>query len=588
MYSSELKWNFIPPAPSVTDEKAKVSADDTTQGYLNGKLTAGANISLTEGTPGGNETLAIAVVSPYVGNVTGNVSGSSGSCTGNASTVTTNANLTGPITSVGNATSIASQTGTGTKFVVDTSPTIVTPTVASFLNANHTHAAAGATGGLVEHHSLNGLGDDDHTIYALLAGRAGGQILIGGTLASQNLTLQSTVHGTKGKILFGTSAYDEVNNLLGIGTAIPTNALSFTGQSAQIVWMERETTAATAGNNFTIQAGGAVSGGTNLNGGSLYLYPGLSTGTGKSGLYFGVSGAGATGTTDRTVVDAMSLIPGSSSANIPYLVIGDNTVTPLFPTLTKLLLVGSATDVVLEVSGTTAVAYTGIADYTFINRGVDSGTTRLATIQAITGVSKNVGQLRIAVKKAAADANPSTVATFNEDGYLGIGTVSPGSLLSVGSTSQFRVNTSGIIPVYNNIVTVSNGVPSEHATVDLTAQVAAIGATTLYAVPAAGVGMYRISFVAKVTTAATTSSVLGGAGGFQLLYTDPDTVVVTTPVHSYNSTTATLALNTTQAVYSGEIIVYAKASTNIQYKMGYTSAGATAMQFNLDIKLEAL
>jgi hypothetical protein len=39
----------------------------------------------------------------------------------------TNANLTGPITSVGNATSIASQTGTGTKFVVDNTPTLITP-----------------------------------------------------------------------------------------------------------------------------------------------------------------------------------------------------------------------------------------------------------------------------------------------------------------------------------------------------------------------------------------------------------------------------------------------------------------------------
>ena len=47
--------------------------------------------------------------------------------TGNAATVVTNANLTGVITSVGNATSIASQTGTGTKFVVDTSPTLITP-----------------------------------------------------------------------------------------------------------------------------------------------------------------------------------------------------------------------------------------------------------------------------------------------------------------------------------------------------------------------------------------------------------------------------------------------------------------------------
>ena len=38
-------------------------------------------------------------------------------------------NLTGVITSIGNATSIASQTGTGTKFVVDTSPTLVTPDI---------------------------------------------------------------------------------------------------------------------------------------------------------------------------------------------------------------------------------------------------------------------------------------------------------------------------------------------------------------------------------------------------------------------------------------------------------------------------
>ena len=49
-------------------------------------------------------------------------------------------NLTGPITSVGAVTSIASQTGTGTKFVVDTSPTLVTPNlgVASATSINGT------------------------------------------------------------------------------------------------------------------------------------------------------------------------------------------------------------------------------------------------------------------------------------------------------------------------------------------------------------------------------------------------------------------------------------------------------------------
>ena len=36
-------------------------------------------------------------------------------------------NLTGPITSVGNVTSVASQTGTGSKFVMDNTPTLITP-----------------------------------------------------------------------------------------------------------------------------------------------------------------------------------------------------------------------------------------------------------------------------------------------------------------------------------------------------------------------------------------------------------------------------------------------------------------------------
>jgi hypothetical protein len=42
-----------------SDELAKVSANDTTAGYLNGKLVAGDNITLTEQNDGGNETLEI-------------------------------------------------------------------------------------------------------------------------------------------------------------------------------------------------------------------------------------------------------------------------------------------------------------------------------------------------------------------------------------------------------------------------------------------------------------------------------------------------------------------------------------------------
>ncbi len=59
-------------------------------------------------------------------------------------------------------------------------------------------------------------------IFARLAGVAGGQTLNGGTAASENLTLRSTAHATRGKLLFGTgAAYEETTTRLGIGTQSP-------------------------------------------------------------------------------------------------------------------------------------------------------------------------------------------------------------------------------------------------------------------------------------------------------------------------------------------------------------------------------
>jgi hypothetical protein len=52
------------------------------------------------------------------------IASSTVSISGSAATVTTNANLTGPITSSGNATAIASQTGTGSTFVMSAGPII--------------------------------------------------------------------------------------------------------------------------------------------------------------------------------------------------------------------------------------------------------------------------------------------------------------------------------------------------------------------------------------------------------------------------------------------------------------------------------
>lgn len=53
----------------------------------------------------------------------------------------------------------------------------------------------------------------------------------GSKTASGTLTLKSTINATKGKIIFGTSVYDEANNRLGVANSTPTEALDVTGNA---------------------------------------------------------------------------------------------------------------------------------------------------------------------------------------------------------------------------------------------------------------------------------------------------------------------------------------------------------------------
>ena len=113
--------------------------------------------------------------------------------------------------------------------------------------------------------------------------------------------------------------FEFVGNI-GIGVSSPTNQLSFSGQSAQIAWMERNVTAATAGQSLTIQAGGAVSGGTDLFGGNLILSSGIGTGTAgginslNNAIIFKTANLGATtGTSDNTPSEAMRVYLESST-----------------------------------------------------------------------------------------------------------------------------------------------------------------------------------------------------------------------------------------------------------------------------------
>ncbi|MES2394509.1 MAG: hypothetical protein V4549_00815 [Bacteroidota bacterium] len=129
----------------------------TTNANLTGEVTSIGNAAtlgsftslslktaLTDETGSGAAVFATSptFITPILGTPTSgiatNLTGTAAGLT--AGNVTTNADLTGPITSVGNATSIASQTGTGTTFVMNTSPTLVTPVLgvatATSINGN--------------------------------------------------------------------------------------------------------------------------------------------------------------------------------------------------------------------------------------------------------------------------------------------------------------------------------------------------------------------------------------------------------------------------------------------------------------------
>jgi hypothetical protein len=79
----------------------------------------------------------------------------------------------------------------------------------------------------LDHGAFGGQTDDDHTQYALLVGRAGGQTLIGGTASLEILTLQGSAHGDGGLIV--------LNNDTIVSTASDVAAVkvspTFTGSS---------------------------------------------------------------------------------------------------------------------------------------------------------------------------------------------------------------------------------------------------------------------------------------------------------------------------------------------------------------------
>lgn len=119
---------------------------------------------------------------------------------------------------------------------------------------------------------------------------------------------------------------------VGLGTIVPTQDLSFDGTAARVWWMERHTTANTAGNTLTIQAGGATSAATDKAGGNVIISPGASTGTGRVNARIkGYTVATATGTSDNTQIDRLLIglfkaLTNNTAITVVNVTVASNTV----------------------------------------------------------------------------------------------------------------------------------------------------------------------------------------------------------------------------------------------------------------------
>lgn len=208
-----------------------------------------------------------------------------------------------------------------------------------------------------------------------------------------------------------------------------------------------------------------------------------------------------------------------------------------------------------------------------------------------SGMAVNTGAT-IATRRALVVNNATGAGTLTDQIGLDIATLTKGASNNIA----IRTGASGVLEIgnkftkYNNIATVSNGVPSELATVDLATQAAAIAATTIYTPTATG--LFRISIYLQVTRAATTSSILGGATGVVITYNDGDGNVAQSDTAALATTTGTIAItaagNTTATNLEGTMVIYARTGVAIQYAIGYTSVGVTTMQFAAHLKVEAL
>lgn len=380
-----------------------------------------------------------------------------------AATVTTNANLTGVITSVGNTTSIGAQTGTGSTFVVQTSPSLITPVLGVATGTSLSVTSGLSTG-------TSGPTGVDGLLSWRNAANAFTQAFRGSAVAASITYVLPTTDPTAGQVLAATTPSVGVSTLswasVGTGSVTSVSVVTANGISGTVATATSTpaitlvlgaiTPTTVNGNTFTTGTGTLTLGlntlSVNANSSISGTFTGSSSGanTGDQTTITGNAGSATlTNITDDTITNGTQLLTwvGAASGNQVVKVSSTKlTFNPSTGTLSSTIFSGAGTGLTGTASSLTAGTVTTNANLTGMVTSVGNATT-IVTNANLTGDVTSVGNattlaryFRTAIVSGTQDATNkvftigTAVMAGSEQVFLN------GQLLTSGGTNDYLIS----------------------------------------------------------------------------------------------------------------------------------------------------
>ncbi|MBP6858638.1 MAG: tail fiber domain-containing protein [Candidatus Pacebacteria bacterium] len=348
--------------------------------------------------------------------------------------------------------------------------------------------------------------------------------------------------------------WDNTNTRLGIGTTSALSDISFGGNAARSITVERNTT--TSGRNLTIQAGGAKAGLTNSNGGTLVLQSGTSTGSGYSMIDFKTMSPGSSGVADGTLATRLSIGKfgavqiGGSSAGFGFSGEHYGGLDVAYGGAPATLILGAESNLTTRTNYTTKIAKVSFAPYlTSASPVAFFSASSLSTSNVITW-GGGTGTLQSATQHdfytATATNTPTGTSrmTIDSVGNIGINDTSPSHILDIALSSSATAKTSAFsgISVNNTATSTSNIIKSG---INISSTGTWSGAT------ASNIGLY----VSAVTGGTNNyDAVFNGGGNVGVATTSPWRSLSVAGTAAFSGLTASTGAGSVCLTTAGELV----------------------------------